>query len=368
MKKMMNKKDCHDRSQKVFVAMSGGVDSSVAAALLKKDGYDVVGVFLRLAPSGWQESERAARAVAKKLEISFLVWDWRDEFKKEIIDYFLDEYAAGRTPNPCVACNKIIKFSKFLKEAKKAGADYIATGHYVKLCQEFLKRESIIAKRAEKIIFSRLFQAKDKNKDQSYFLYNLNQKILSKTFFPLGNYTKDEIKKMADDWHLPYLKKESQDICFLKGGHNEFLKKYLKTKKGKIVLDSGEIIGKHEGLHFYTIGQRRGFDKGGGIPFYVVEKNIKKNLLIVANWADEKKFYKKEVKIKNVNWISGNPPDMVKIYKARIRYRQPLQSCRLRIRDGELRVVFSRSQRAITPGQSLVIYYGKNLLGGGIIK
>lgn len=339
--------------QKVFVAMSGGVDSSVAAALLKERGYDVAGVFLRLAPD-YKESECAARAVAKKLGIRFLVWDWREDFKKEIIDYFVSEYSSGRTPNPCVACNKLIKFKRFFLEAKKAVAYYIVTGHYVRVL-------------AKDFVF-RLLTARDLNKDQSYFLYNLNQKILSKTLFPLGDFTKEEIKKMADKRNLPYLKRESQDICFLKGGHNEFLKKNLKLKKGKIITSDGKIIGEHGGLPLYTIGQRRGFGKGGGIPYYVVDKNIKKNLLIVASKADEKKFYKKEAKIKNVNWISGKAPDVSKIYKARIRYRQPLQNCKLRVTRDALLVTFIKPQRAITPGQSLVLYSGKTLLGGGIIK
>ncbi|MBU4223884.1 tRNA 2-thiouridine(34) synthase MnmA [Patescibacteria group bacterium] len=354
--------------KKTFVAMSGGVDSSVAASLLKQQGYGVVGVFLRLAP-GCKEPERAARAVAKKIGIKFLVWDWREEFKKRIIDYFISEYAAGKTPNPCVVCNKLIKFSKFLKEAKMAGADRIATGHYIKK----LKIENY-----------KLKIAKDKSKDQSYFLYNLNQKILGKTLFPLGDFMKKEIKKMADDLRLPYLKKESQDICFLKGGHNEFLKKNLKLKKGKIITADEKIIGEHDGLPLYTIGQRRGFGKGGGVPYYVVYKNIRKNLLIVASKADEKKIYKKEAKIKNVNWISGKSPDCLetgfpsgnpvsKLLKARIRYRQPLQSCRIvdlprRPATSTCHVEFIKPQRAITPGQSLVIYDGQTLLGGGIIK
>ncbi len=363
-------------AKKTFVAMSGGVDSSVAAALLKQQGYDAVGVFLRLAPD-YKEPERAARAVAKKIGIKFLAWNWREEFKKRIIDYFVSEYAAGRTPNPCVACNKLIKFSRFLKEARKAGAPacrqagiYISTGHYIKKL---------------KIKNYKLKIAKDKNKDQSYFLYNLNQKILSKTLFPLGDFTKKEIKKMADDLRLPYLKKESQDICFLKGGHNEFLMKNLKLKKGKIITADGKIIGEHGGLALYTIGQRRGFGKGGGVPYYVVDKNIRKNLLIVASRADEKKIYKKEAKIKNVNWISGKSPDCLeyletgfpsgnpvsKLLKARIRYRQPLQSCRLLFcqpATSTCHVEFIKPQRAITPGQSLVIYDGQTLLGGGIIK
>lgn len=345
--------DCSN--PKVFIAMSGGVDSSVAAALLKKQGYNVVGVFLKLSPAGWQESERAARAVAKKLEIPFLAWGWRKEFKKEIINYFLAEYAAGKTPNPCVACNKIIKFRKFLKEAEKTGADYIATGHYARI---ITKTGSI-----------HCIEAKDKNKDQSYFLYNLNQKILNKTLFPLGDYTKNEIKKIADDWHLPYLKKESHDICFLKNNQNDFLKKYIKPKKGKVVTDKGKEIGEHEGIMFYTIGQRRGFGSGGGIPYYIVTKDIKKNLLIAADKTREKNFYAKTAEIKNLNWIT-EIPKTDKLYKTRIRYRQPLQNCRIiELNKNSAKIIFTKPQRALTPGQSLVLYNdGGKVLGGGIIK
>lgn len=342
------------KKKKVFVAMSGGVDSSVAVALLKKQNYDITGVFFRLAPD-YKEQENAARAVAQKLEIPFLVWDWRKEFKKEIIDYFIVEYATGKTPNPCVACNKIFKFKKFLKEAEKTGADYIATGHYAKI-------------KAKNDILH-LVEAKDKNKDQSYFLYNLNQKILHKTFFPLGNYAKEEIRKMDDSRHLPYLKKESHDICFLKNGQSVFLKKYIKPKKGKVITSEGKEIGEHEGVMFYTIGQRHGFGFGGGVPYYIVAKDIEKNLLVVADKIKEEKFYAKTAEIKNLNWIS-EIPKIGKLYKTRIRYRQLLQNCRIiELNKNFAKITFIKPQRALTSGQSLVLYgTGGKILGGGIIK
>jgi tRNA-specific 2-thiouridylase len=177
-------------------------------------------------------------------------------------------------------------------------------------------------------------------------------------------YPKEEVRKMADKRGLPHLRNESQDICFLLYDHNEFLRKNLKLKKGKIMTADGKIIGEHEGLPFYTMGQRHGFSKGGGIPYYVVGKNIKKNLLIIASKADEEKFYKKELEIKNVNWISGNAPAGGKSYKARIRYRQELQNCRIK----NSKVIFTHAQRAVTPGQSLVVYRGQELIGGGVIK
>lgn len=343
-----------NKNKKFLVAMSGGVDSSVAASILKNQGYKASGVFLNFGQVNYIEALKSAKKVAKKIGIPLKIIDLRKQFKKEIIDYFLRGYKEGITPNPCVKCNKDIKFGLLLKLAGKLKFDYLATGHYVRRKEGF-----------------RLLQAKDKNKDQSYFLYNLTQKQLGRLLFPLGNYTKEQVRKMADEWKLPYLKKESQDICFLDCEHNEFLKKHLRLKKGKIMIAGGKIIGEHYGLPFYTIGQRHGFSKGGGVPYYVVAKDTKKNLLIVASRADEKKFYKKEVAIKNVNWIGGKKPDIKKTYKARIRYRQPLQSCRVsscQPATSTCHVEFTKPQRAITPGQSLVIYCGSELLGGGIIK
>ncbi len=336
--------------------MSGGVDSSMAAILLKNRGYDTSGVFLNLGQVNYKNAFHSAKKVAQKIGIPLKIIDLRKQFKKEIIAYFLKGYKEGITPNPCVKCNKDIKFGLLLKWAEKWKYDYFSTGHYIK--------KSKIKSQKSKIIY-KLFQARDKTKDQSYFLYNLTQKQLVKLLFPLGNYTKEEVRKMADDWRLPYLRKESQDICFLDCEHNEYLKKHLKLKND---------------LPLYTIGQRHGFSRGGGVPYYVVAKNIKKNLLIVASKADESKFYKKEVEIKNMNWISGKAPNldikcplghlMSKLYKARIRYRQPLQSCRIvavKPPSGGFTAKFTKPQRAVTPGQSLVLYRGNELLGGGII-
>ncbi len=342
--------------------MSGGVDSSVASAILRNKEFEVSGVFLNLGQVNLKEALKSAKKVAQKIGIPLKIIDLRKQFKKEIIAYFLKGYKEGITPNPCVQCNKDIKFGLLLKLMKKWKYDYFSTGHYVRLSK------------------GRIFQAKDKTKDQSYFLYNLKQKQLGKLLFPLGNYTKEQVRKMADERHLPYFKKESQDICFLDCEHNEFLKKHLKLKKGKIATASGKIIGEHDGLPLYTIGQRHGFSRGGGIPYYVVAKDIKKNLLIVASKANEEKFYKKEVEIKNANWISGKAPHldikcpsghlMSKLLKARIRYRQPLQSCRIAAVKpplGGFTAKFAKPQRAVTPGQSLVLYRGRELLGGGII-
>ncbi|MEW5907611.1 MAG: tRNA 2-thiouridine(34) synthase MnmA [Patescibacteria group bacterium] len=355
---------------KVFVAMSGGVDSSVVAAILKNRGYETSGIFLNLGQINYKNALNAAKKVAKKIGIPQKTIDLRKKFKKEVIDYFLKGYSCGITPNPCIICNKKIKFRVVFDLMKKWKYDYLSTGHYVKKIKGISGFE--------------LRVARDKNKDQSYFLYNLTQKQLAKLLFPLGNYTKDEVKKMAKKWRLKTLKRESHDICFLAGEHGKFLRRHLKKiKRGEVMDINGNLIGFHDGLPFYTIGQRIGLGGGKIVPYYVVEKDAKRNILIIASKAEEKKFYKKEVVIKNINWISGKSPDLKKVYKARIRYRQPLQTCRIILLktknkkvatwkrshlSGNILAKFAKPQRAVTPGQSLVLYDGQKLLGGGIIK
>ncbi|MFA4890319.1 MAG: tRNA 2-thiouridine(34) synthase MnmA [Candidatus Paceibacterota bacterium] len=371
---------------KVFVGMSGGVDSSVAALLLQKQNYDLVGCFIKgwyppaFASSGvaggpagfycsWKEDRRDVMRVCAKLGIPFITIDAEKEYKRDVVDYMLREYKAGRTPNPDVMCNKNIKFGIFLKKALAMGADYIATGHYVKIENCKLKI------------------AHDLNKDQSYFLWTLTQKQLKYCLFPIGDLSKPQVRELARKNNLPTAEKdESMGVCFIgEFPMADFLKKYIKTKKGKVVTTEGKIIGEHEGVMFYTIGQRHGWGglarrsfSEGGVPYYIVAKDIKKNLIIVADKASEENFYKKEVEIENVNWISGKTPlgNLVsKLYKARIRYRQPLQNCRIKItkdeknqRSHNYRIFFTRPQRAVTSGQSLVLYDGQTMLGGGIIK
>ena len=375
---------------KVFVAMSGGVDSSVAALLLKQKGYDLVGCFIKgwyppaIASSGvaggptgfycsWKEDRRDAMRVCAKLAIPFITIDAEKEYKRDVVDYMLREYKAGRTPNPDIMCNKSIKFGVFLKKARKLGADYIATGHYVRRDNAFF-HPGHKGKGLQKAP-SRLLIARDLNKDQSYFLWTLAQEQLKYYLFPIGNLTKPQVRELAKKNNLPTAEKdESMGVCFIgEFPMADFLKKYIKTKKGKVITYSsageGKIIGEHEGVMFYTIGQRHGgFSAGGGVPYYIVAKDIKKNLIIVADKASEENFYKKEIEIENVNWINGKASALNKTYKARIRYRQPLQNCKLLNTDYGLLVTFTKPQRAITPGQSLVIYDGKTLLGGGIIK
>jgi len=346
---------------KVFVAMSGGVDSSVAALLLQKSGFNLVGCYIKgWYPPGvvcsWKEDRRDAMRVCASLGIPFITVDAEKEYKKEVVDYMISEYKAGRTPNPDIMCNKSVKFGVFLKKALAMGADYIATGHYVR-----------------KLKNNALAIAKDLNKDQSYFLWTLTQEQLKHCLFPLGDLLKSEVRKIAKKNGLATAEKEeSQGVCFI-GEFNmeDFLKKYIKQKKGKVVTADGKIIGEHNGLAFYTIGQRHGFRFGGGEggPYYIVKKDFKKNELIVAEKLDEKKFGKREVEIMDVNWIGGVTPNTNKTYLARIRYRQPLEKCKIeKIFKTSTKIIFKNSQRAVTPGQSLVIYDGEEMLGGGIIQ
>lgn len=350
---------------KVFVAMSGGVDSSVAALLLQKQGYDLVGCYIKgWYPTGivcgWKEDRRDAMRVCAKLGIPFITVDAEKEYKKEVVDYMIKEYKAGRTPNPDIMCNKSVKFGVFLKTALKMGADFMATGHYVK-----------IKSKKSKIKNYELSIARDLNKDQSYFLWTLTQDQLKHCIFPLGDLLKPEVRKIAKENGLATAEKEeSQGVCFIGEFDMEnFLKKHIKIKKGKIKTSEGKIIGEHNGLAFYTIGQRHGFGFAGGKggPYYVIEKDFKKNELIVAEKFDEKNFAQKDVVMMDANWIDGFSPKTNKTYLARIRYRQPLERCRLQRENDKWRIEFDNPQRAVTAGQSLVVYDGDKMLGGGII-
>ncbi len=348
-------------AQKIIVAMSGGIDSSVAAALLKRAGFEVVGVFMKFWSefkkdgliSGWNkccspEAEKRARQVAKKLSIPFYALNFEGEFKKRIVDDFLKEYKAGRTPNPCVVCNKEIKFGLLLEKAFKIDTDYLATGHYARL---------------EK---GRLFKGKDREKDQSYFLWQLSQEQLRHAFFPVGQYTKKEVRLLAKGFNLPVLDSpESQEICFIQTTINDFLSRQIKQKPGQIVDIKGKTLGQHQGLAFYTIGQRKGIRLPGG-PFYVLDKNPKKNSLIITK--NEKDLLRKELIARNINWIFGEIPGLPLKVKVKIRYRHRETKATLRPFAGQnVKIIFDKPQRAITPGQSVVFYQGEELLGGGMV-
>ncbi len=361
---------------KVICAMSGGIDSSVAAALLKRAGFDVIGVFMKFwAPPKENgligvsnrccspEAEVRARKVARILNIPFYVFDFSKEFKEKIVDYFLEGCKKGFTPNPCVVCNKEIKFGLLLEKALKLNADFIATGHYART-----NHDPTFSAVAENLGTMKLLRAKDKNKDQSYFLWMLNQKQLKRILFPIGDYTREEVENLARKFKLPVLKaRKSVEICFIQTTINDFLKKYLKEKPGKIVDTNGRVIGRHKGLWFYTIGQRKGIGLPGG-PYYVLDKNLKNNFLIVTK--NEKDLLKKELICRNVNWILGKEPKLPLKVKAKIRYRHisAMAELRRKLKKRFYLLEFKKPQRAITPGQSVVFYKGDEVLGGGIIS
>lgn len=341
--------------------MSGGVDSSVAAALLKEAGYDVVGVFMKFWSEAEKrgqnkccssESERRARGVAKILGIPFYVFNFEKEFKKKIVDSFLEENKSGVTPNPCVVCNKEIKFGLLLERANKIKADFLASGHYAR-----------IRKDGKGI---HLLKAEDENKDQSYFLWKLTQAQLKHVLFPLEKLTRSEVENLAARFALPFVGvKKSMEVCFIPASTADFLKKHIKTRPGNIVDDQGKIIGKHEGLSLYTIGQRKGINLGGG-PYYVLSKDSRKNVLFVTR--NEEDLFKKELVVKAVNWILGKEPKLPLKATVKIRYRQMPSDATITKKTGSsYKLKFVKSQRAVTPGQSAVFYKGKELLGGGII-
>ncbi len=353
--------------QKVFVGLSGGVDSSVSAALLKEAGYDVTGVFIKVwqadfLPCNWKEERLDAMRICARLQIPFLTFDCQKEYKKEVVDYMIREYKAGRTPNPDVMCNRHVKFRAFFDKARKMRADFVATGHYAQV------------EKAKNGMFE-MKTGDDVNKDQSYFLWTLTQKELAHTLFPVGNIEKPEVRKLAEKFNLhTATKKDSQGLCFIgKVDLKEFLGHFVKEKPGKVLDESGEVVGKHEGAFFYTLGQRHGFTitkkTPYDTPFYITKKDIKKNILVVSEKKPENNFLKDThlVKIEDTNWIS-EIPTQGKIYSARVRYRQPLEKCTIEIKSKKTAIVtFERPIQAVTPGQSLVVYDKSTCLGGGEI-
>lgn len=347
------------KKQKIIVGMSGGVDSSVAAVLLKKQGHEVKGVYMKnwtddkFTDCPWQEDVEYANKTAEKLGIDFEVWDFQKEYYQSVVEYFFREYKSGRTPNPDIMCNLHIKFGVFLDRVIKEGFDFVATGHYVR-------------KRGNKLL-----AGMDKNKDQSYFLYTMTQSQLKRSMFPLGDITKEEVRKLAKDLDLPAAgRKDSTGICFI--GEVE-VRKFLQTKikphPGEVVTTDGEVIGQHEGVEFYTIGQRHGLGvPGGSGPYFVVEKNTKRNQLIVVEGEDDPALFSKGLVASNLHWISGTEPEFPLNVSARIRYRQPRQETVVRKEGKSLRVEFAGPQRAVTPGQAVVFYKDDEVLGGAVIE
>lgn len=335
---------------KVLVGMSGGVDSSVAAALLLEQGYEVIGGFMKnWSDCNWREDRRDAMRVAAKLGIEFYTFDFEKAYRDEVVEYMYREYEAGRTPNPDVMCNRNIKFNKFLKKADELGCEYVATGHY--------------ARRAG----DRILAGVDSNKDQTYFLWAVPKEAIRRALFPVGEMTKPAVRAKAEELGLVTArKKDSQGICFIgEVDLMEFLKERIQPDPGPIVDTEGRKLGEHEGLAYYTIGQRHGLDVGGGTPYYVVEKKPEtKELVVSSNYHPG--LYESELEAVELNWFTepGKAFDCL----ARIRYRQPLQKCHVELAGSEARVTFKDPQRAVTSGQSIVFYDGDQMLGGGIIK
>jgi tRNA-specific 2-thiouridylase len=350
---------------KVVVGMSGGVDSAVAALLAKRAGHDVVGIFMK----NWGEDDTDeycstredlidAAAAADTIGIELEAVNFSAEYKERVFAEFLREYAAGRTPNPDVLCNAEIKFRAFLDHAMRLGAAKIATGHYARVVFE----EGAF----------RLLRGKDNTKDQTYFLHRLTQEQLSRVMFPVGEMKKTEVRRIALEARLAvHAKKDSTGICFIgERPFREFLNRYLPRVPGPIKTAEGKIVGEHIGLAFYTIGQRKGIGIGGaGEAWYVAEKRIASNELVVVQGHDHPLLMKKGLSASDAAWISGKAPDAPSAHTAKTRYRQADAPCTLsRVLESEIRVDFSSPQRAVTPGQSVVLYDGEICLGGGVIS
>jgi len=351
-------------SHKVYIALSGGVDSSVAAALLKKEGCQPIGVFCHFwQPNYSRESQDMARRVAGILGIPFYTFDLSKEFKKKVVNYYLREYWSGRTPNPCVKCNKEIKFGLLREKIKILGGTKLATGHYV------IKKGS------------RLYRGRDRGKDQSYFLWDLDRDQIKDLIFPIGGYLKREVVEMAKEMKLPNIERaESQGICFFpKGQHAQFIKAHLRAgqnRPGNIVDRQGRAVGRHQGIGYYTIGQRYGFKvdpakmgfKGEDPPpFYIIAIRPQKDQLVVGLDQD---LYQDSFQVKNLNWIGRKPVKQgVKSFRAltQIRYLQPPVQAEIEIKGKQAKVKTKRRIRSIAPGQSAVFYKGERLLGGGVI-
>ncbi|MHA6252156.1 tRNA 2-thiouridine(34) synthase MnmA [Oceanobacillus sp. CAU 1775] len=353
-----------NKNTRVVIGMSGGVDSSVAALLLKEQGYDVVGIFMK----NWDDTDEFGVCtatedfddvvrVANQLDIPYYSVNFEKEYWDKVFTYFLDEYKAGRTPNPDVMCNKEIKFKAFLDHALALGADYLATGHYAQVRNVDGKVE--------------MLRGVDNNKDQTYFLNQLSSDVLEKVMFPLGHLEKSEVREIAKKHNLATAtKKDSTGICFI-GERNfkEFLSEYLPAQPGEMQTLAGEVIGKHDGLMYYTIGQRQGLGIGGaGDPWFVVGKNLQDNVLYVEQSYENEKLYSDSLIATDVNWI--NPDDIKESFTctAKFRYRQKDSDVKVTILDDNtVRVDFANSERAITPGQAVVFYDGQVCLGGATI-
>jgi len=368
--------------RRVVVAMSGGVDSSTAALLLVEQGYEVIGVMMRLwaepaADEGLAQNRccspeaiEDARRVADQLKIPFYVVNYLRPFKEQVVDYFIGEYARGRTPNPCLVCNRHIKFGRLLAQARSMGADYLATGHYARIRR--------VGDRFQ------LLRGRDLQKDQSYMLYMLGQEELAHVLFPVGEYTKEQVRALAAQHSLAVADRaESQDLCFLADGdYRRFLREHAPQilRPGPIVDRSGRVLGEHKGLALYTVGQRRGLpasayaaigrrerleDAGGFPPLYVLKLDPRRNAVVVGT-ADE--LGRRELEVEEVSYVAGSPPSAPRRVTAKIRYQaHEAPACWIPLEGGRARVIFDHLQRDITPGQGVVAYQREVLIGGGVI-
>jgi len=349
--------------------MSGGVDSSVSALLLQQQGYDVQGLFMK----NWEEDDGSeyctamsdladAQAVCDKIGIPLHKANFAAEYWDNVFEHFLHEYRHGRTPNPDILCNKEIKFKAFLDYALTLGSDYIAMGHY--------------CRRIDRDGRSLLAKGLDPNKDQSYFLHAVGEQQIARTLFPVGELEKSEVRRIAEEHDLiTHNKKDSTGICFIgERRFRDFLQQYLPAQPGPIETVDGQVIGEHAGLMYHTIGQRQGLGIGGlkdagEAPWYVLEKDLHRNVLVVGQGTDHPLLFSAGLTCSHIDWVSGKPPAMPCHLKAKVRYRQQDQDCTLsRATNGDYLVTFAQPQRAVTPGQSVVFYDGQVCLGGGVIE
>jgi tRNA-specific 2-thiouridylase len=367
LKKLMTKRMTKKSNGLVYVGMSGGVDSSVSAALLQKEEYDVVGVFMKVwqpdfLPCTWESERRDAMRVAATLGIPLLTWDFEKEYKEGVADYMIAEYRAGRTPNPDVMCNREIKFGAFFRRAMDAGADYVATGPYARV----VEREKTEYK---------MLKGVDTTKDQSYFLWTLGQAQLSKTLFPIGGFKKSQVRMLAKKFALPVAeKKDSQGLCFMGMlDMKDFLVHFIAEKEGSVLNEKGEAIGTHRGISFYTLGERHGFTvtkkSAEDTPYYVVAKDLKENTITVAHQSKKAlSCASQELRALQASFCRGDVPDTARTYTAQVRYHGEAYPCKITVADNNSFSLHFTKPVIADSGQSVVIYAGAECLGGGVIE